>query len=61
MECRQCGHAIGKQRESAALYSRAKATIEHMVAAVEDQALRSVFLQSPLVQAIYERAVHLGA
>jgi class 3 adenylate cyclase/tetratricopeptide (TPR) repeat protein len=50
----------GKERESAALYSRAKATIEHMIAAVEDQALRSIFLQSPLVQAIYERAARLG-
>jgi hypothetical protein len=31
-----------------------------MIAAVEDQALRSIFLQSPLVQAIYERAARLG-
>jgi hypothetical protein len=52
---------IGKERESAALYSRAKAAVEHIVAAVEDQALRSVFLHSPLVQAIYERAAQLGA
>jgi tetratricopeptide (TPR) repeat protein len=50
----------GKERESAALYSRAKAAIEHMAAAVEDQALRAIFLQSPLVQAIQERVARAG-
>jgi tetratricopeptide (TPR) repeat protein len=50
----------GKEQKAARLYSRAKAAIEHMATAVEDQALRSIFLQSALVQAIYERAAHLG-
>ncbi|NIN64076.1 MAG: tetratricopeptide repeat protein, partial [Anaerolineae bacterium] len=44
----------GQEREAAVLYGKAKATIEHMAAAVEDQALRSIFLQSAPVQAIYE-------
>jgi class 3 adenylate cyclase/tetratricopeptide (TPR) repeat protein len=52
---------IGKEQEAAALYNRAKATIEHMATAVEDQALRSIFLQSALVQAIQERGAHPGA
>jgi tetratricopeptide (TPR) repeat protein len=52
---------MGKEPEAAALYNRAKATIEHIATAVEDQALRSIFLQSAVVQAIYERAAHLGA
>ncbi len=44
----------GQEREAAVLYGKAKATIDHMAAAVEDQALRSIFLQSAPVQAIYE-------
>jgi hypothetical protein len=42
------------------LYGRAKAAIEHMATAVENQALRSIFLQSALVRAIYERTTRLG-
>jgi tetratricopeptide (TPR) repeat protein len=45
---------VGQERQAAALYGRAKATIEHMATAVEDEALRSVFLQSTLVQAVHE-------
>jgi class 3 adenylate cyclase/tetratricopeptide (TPR) repeat protein len=50
----------GKEREAASLYGKAKVTIEQMATAVEDEALRSTFLQSALVQAIHERAARLG-
>jgi tetratricopeptide (TPR) repeat protein len=43
---------IKKEKEAAVLYGKAKAAIEHMSAAVEDEALRSIFLQSAPVQAI---------
>jgi tetratricopeptide (TPR) repeat protein len=52
--------STGKEREAASLYSQAKATIEQMATAVEDDALRSTFLQSALVQEIHERAARLG-
>jgi class 3 adenylate cyclase/tetratricopeptide (TPR) repeat protein len=52
--------SIDKKREAAALYGKAKATIEQMATAVEDDALRSTFLQSALVQEIHERAARLG-
>jgi tetratricopeptide (TPR) repeat protein len=51
----ELGHwyeTTGKEREAATLYGKAKATIEQMAAAVEDDALRSTFLQSALVQEI---------
>jgi tetratricopeptide (TPR) repeat protein len=50
----------GKEREAAALYGNAKSTIEQMATAVEDEVLRSAFLQSALVQEIHERAARLG-
>jgi tetratricopeptide (TPR) repeat protein len=50
----------GREREAAAMYGKAKATIEQMATAVEDEALRSTFLQSALVQEIHERAARLG-
>jgi tetratricopeptide (TPR) repeat protein len=50
----------GKEREAASLYSQAQATIEQMATAVEDEVLRSTFLQSVLVQEIHERAARLG-
>jgi tetratricopeptide (TPR) repeat protein len=52
--------STGKEREAAALYSQAKATTVQMATAVEDDALRSTFLQSALVQEIHERAARLG-
>ena len=52
--------STGKEREAATLYGKAKATIEQMATAVEDEALRSTFLQSALVQEIHERAARLG-
>jgi class 3 adenylate cyclase/tetratricopeptide (TPR) repeat protein len=52
--------STGKEREAASLYGKAKATIAQMATAVEDEALRSTFLQSALVQEIHERAVRLG-
>ena len=50
----------GKEREAASLYGKAKTTIEQMATAVEDEALRSTFLQSALVQEIHEHATRLG-
>jgi len=44
----------GQEREAAELYGKAKATVERMAAAMEDEALRSIFLQSAPVQAIHE-------
>jgi tetratricopeptide (TPR) repeat protein len=52
--------SIGQEREAATLYGKAKATIEQMITAIEDDALRSTFRQSALVQEIYERAARLG-
>ena len=52
--------STGKEREAATLYGKAKATIGQMVTAVEDEVLRSTFLQSALVQEIYERTARLG-
>jgi tetratricopeptide (TPR) repeat protein len=45
---------VGQEREAAALYGRAKAAVERMATAVEDETLRAVFLQSALVQAVHE-------
>jgi class 3 adenylate cyclase/tetratricopeptide (TPR) repeat protein len=56
----QWNESTGKERAAAALYGKAKATIAQMAAAVEDDALRSTFLQSALVQEIHERAARLG-
>ena len=50
----------GKEQEAATLYGNATATIEQMVRAVEDEALRSTFLQSALVHEIHERTTRLG-
>jgi tetratricopeptide (TPR) repeat protein len=52
--------STGKEREAAALYGKAKATIAQMAMAVEDEQLHSTFLQSALVQEIHERAARLG-
>jgi class 3 adenylate cyclase/tetratricopeptide (TPR) repeat protein len=52
--------SAGNERDAAALYGKAKATIDQMATAVEDEALRSTFLQSALVQEIHERAARLG-
>jgi tetratricopeptide (TPR) repeat protein len=49
----------GHEREASALYGKANAIIEQMATAVEDEALRSTFLQSALVQEIHERATRL--
>ena len=45
---------IGQEQQATALYGTAKAAIERMASAVEDEALRSVFLQSALLQAVHE-------
>ena len=49
---------VGKEWEAEELYRRAKAAIEEMATVVEDQALRSIFLQSAPVQVIY---AHIGS
>ena len=50
----------GKAREGAALYGKAQATIEQMATAVEDEALRTIFLQTELRQVIAECARRLA-
>jgi tetratricopeptide (TPR) repeat protein len=52
--------SIGKEREATTLYGKAQATIEQMATTVEEEALRSTFLQSALVQTINERVARLG-
>lgn len=52
--------STGKAREATTLYRKAQATIEQMVTTVEEEALRSTFLQSALVQTIHERVARLG-
>ncbi|MEE9149278.1 MAG: tetratricopeptide repeat protein, partial [Candidatus Tectomicrobia bacterium] len=50
----------GKEREAVVMYGKAKATIERMATAIGDETLRSIFLQSALVQAIEACAARLG-
>jgi tetratricopeptide (TPR) repeat protein len=50
----------GKEWEAATLYGKAKATIEHMATAVDDEALRSTLLQSALVQTILVQTINEG-
>jgi DNA-binding winged helix-turn-helix (wHTH) protein/class 3 adenylate cyclase/tetratricopeptide (TPR) repeat protein len=50
----------GREQEAVVLYGTAKATVEHMAAAIEDEVLCTAFRQSALVQAITERAARLG-
>jgi tetratricopeptide (TPR) repeat protein len=52
---------IGKERQAVALYGKAKATIEHMLAAVEDPAWQAPFRQSGPVQTILACAAGVGA
>jgi class 3 adenylate cyclase/tetratricopeptide (TPR) repeat protein len=47
----------GQEQEAAILYGKAKAAAEHMATAIEDEALRAIFLKSAPVQAIYDCAV----
>jgi hypothetical protein len=56
----QWRETAGHEREARTLYGRAKAAIDQMATAVEDEALRSTFLESALVQEIHERATRLG-
>jgi tetratricopeptide (TPR) repeat protein len=50
----------GKEREAIRLYGKAQAIVEQMATAVEDDALRSAFLHSALVQTIHERVACVG-
>jgi tetratricopeptide (TPR) repeat protein len=49
----QWHESTGKEREAASLYGKAKATIAQMATAVEDEALRSTFLQSAPILPIH--------
>jgi tetratricopeptide (TPR) repeat protein len=53
--------SAGQEQQAAILYGKAKAAIEHVATAVEDQALRSIFLQSAPVQAIHQRVARTGS
>jgi tetratricopeptide (TPR) repeat protein len=50
--------STGKEREATILYGKAQATIGQMATAIRNDALRSTFLQSALVQAV---STHLGS
>jgi tetratricopeptide (TPR) repeat protein len=52
--------STGKERQAASLYGTAKATIERMATAVEDDTLRATFLHSTLVQTITAGVTRLG-
>jgi tetratricopeptide (TPR) repeat protein len=52
--------STGKERQAAALYGQAKATIERMATAVNDDTLRATFLHSALVQSITASVTRLG-
>ncbi|HEX2277170.1 MAG TPA: AAA family ATPase [Candidatus Tectomicrobia bacterium] len=51
----------GNERRAMVLYGKAKATIEHMLAAVEEPSLQASFRQSELVQTILACAARVGA
>jgi len=59
-ELGQWYEAAGQERDAAELYAKAKATVERMAATVEDEALRSTFLQWAPIQAIYESFERAG-
>jgi len=50
----------GQEHEAAELYGKARATVERMAAAMEDEALCSILLQSAAVQAIDEACARTG-
>ena len=56
----QWHETTGKEREAAAMYGKARAIIEQMATAVEDETLRSSLLESALVQEIQGHAARLG-
>jgi class 3 adenylate cyclase/tetratricopeptide (TPR) repeat protein len=51
---------VGQEQESAVLYTKAKAAVEHMATAIEDEGLRAIFHKSAPVQAIYDCAVRVS-
>jgi class 3 adenylate cyclase/tetratricopeptide (TPR) repeat protein len=51
---------VGQEQESAVLYTKAKAAVEHMATAIEDEGLRAIFHKSAPVQAIYDCAVRIS-
>ena len=51
-ELGQWYETVGREQEARACYTKAKATIEQIINALEDQNLRAIFLQSALVQAV---------
>ncbi len=50
---------VGQDQESAVLYAKAKAAVEHMATAIEDEDLCAIFRKSAPVQAIYDCAVRV--
>jgi tetratricopeptide (TPR) repeat protein len=59
-ELGQWHERAGQEREAAELYGKARARVERMTAAMEDEALCSIFLQSAAVQAIDEACARVG-
>ena len=52
--------AAGQERDAAELYGRARAEVERMAAAMEDDRLRSIFMEWAPIQAIYESHARLA-
>jgi tetratricopeptide (TPR) repeat protein len=52
--------AAGREPEARELYGRAKDEVERMAAGMDDEALRSIFLQWAPVQAIYESVARVA-
>jgi DNA-binding SARP family transcriptional activator len=52
--------AAGQERDAAELFGRARAEVERMAAAMEDEGLRSIFLEWAPIQAIYESHARLA-
>jgi predicted ATPase/class 3 adenylate cyclase len=51
---------VGQEQESVVLYAKAKAAVEHMAIAIEDEGLRAIFRKSAPVQAICDCAVRVN-
>ena len=50
---------LGGTQKAAGLYDKAKAAIKYIAGSVADEAMRSTFLQSARVQAVYDSAARV--
>ncbi len=59
-ELGQWYEAAGQESDAVELYGRAKTEVERMATAMDDEALKSIFLQSAAVRSIRESAARVG-